>query len=406
VQTQPIPAATTKSLLWLALGTFAIGTEGFMIAPMLPVIAQDLRVRVTTAGQLVTAFALSYAISSPFLTTLTGALNRRRLLITALACFAVANIFAAVSHGFWGLLVARIGLATMAGLYVPSANALATALVQPERRGTALGIVNGGLTIAIALGVPLGALLGHTAGWRTTFFCVAALAAAVTAALVIALPKTLGAQIPMTTLAQRVNVLRTPGVLGALGATTFWALGAYTIYTYLAVYLGATLGISGGSISLVLFLWGASAALGVFIGGTLTDRVGHTRVIVPALCVLVIAFCSLSLSAFLLGRTTAFAPVLISIVIWGVSAWAFFPAQQTRLVSIAGLSLAPIALSLNASFMYFGFSGGAVLGGFVLSRGAPTNLGWVSALGEIVALILILYARHQAPPRLALVTTV
>jgi hypothetical protein len=54
-------------LLALALGTLAVGTEGFMIAAILPAIPSSLAAGVAAAGQLVTAFTLVYAVSSPLL---------------------------------------------------------------------------------------------------------------------------------------------------------------------------------------------------------------------------------------------------------------------------------------------------------------------------------------------------
>src|SRR5437899_12950735 len=124
---QTSPSAIPKPLYWLALGAFAIGTEGFMIAPLLPSISKDLRVGVETAGQLVTVFALAYAFSSPTLTALTGSFNRRRLLIACLAAFSAANVLAWAAPGYWTLMSARILLAFTAGLYVPNANAVARA---------------------------------------------------------------------------------------------------------------------------------------------------------------------------------------------------------------------------------------------------------------------------------------
>src|ERR1700733_12417513 len=189
------PVATGKapgSLYWLALGTFAVGTEGFMIAGLLPTIAADLAIKVSTAGQLVTIFALAYAVSPPVLTAALGGMDRRRLLIFSLGAFAVANGVAASAHSFWTLAGARILLALAAGLYVPGANALASALVAPERRGRALAIVNGGITIAIAVGVPIGAWIGERLGWRMTFVGVAALSALATGALKFGLPAHIG----------------------------------------------------------------------------------------------------------------------------------------------------------------------------------------------------------------------
>src|SRR5580692_6152254 len=146
------------ALYWLALGTFAIGTEGFMIAALLTIIAADIRVSVAEAGLLVSIFALAYATSSPLLTALTGRVERRQLLLGSMSLFAVFNMAAAQAHSFLALAAARVLLAFAAGIYTPNANALAGALVPAEQRGRAIAIVNGGLTAAIALGVPLGAL--------------------------------------------------------------------------------------------------------------------------------------------------------------------------------------------------------------------------------------------------------
>jgi predicted MFS family arabinose efflux permease len=146
----------------------------------------------------------------------------------------------------------------------------------------------------------------------------------------------------------------------------------------------------------VLFLWGISAAAGLFIGGTLTDRFGARPVIVLGLLFLAIAFASLSVVAALLSKPTAVAPVLAAIVVWGMSAWAFFPAQQTRLIGIVGIKGAPIVLSLNASFMFIGFSLGAALGSVTLTHASPAALGWVGGLCVLASLTLAIATMRGA----------
>jgi predicted MFS family arabinose efflux permease len=373
------------AIYWLALGAFAIGTEGFMISPLLPGMATDFGVSIQAAGQLVTAFALAYGVSSPVLTALTGGFNRRMLLLCAIAAFAVSNLLAACAPGFWGLMCARILLALSAGLFVPGANALAGAIVAPERRGRAIAVVNGGITVAIALGVPLGGLVGHHLGWRMTFVGVAALASIATAGVWLGVPRDIGRGLPVATLSERLAVAARPAVLMTLLSTTLWATGAYTVYTYLSPLLTSVAGLSGAEISGVLFLWGISAAIGVVSGGLLSDRVGPLKVIVPAITLMAVAFASLGVSQSLLSPTAAVAPVLAAVVIWGLAQWAFYPAQQARLIEIGGISVAPIVLSLNASFMYIGFSLGAALGGATLVRAGVGGLGWVAAACEVVA---------------------
>lgn len=391
---QPNSAAATlpsrAPLVWLAFGAFAVATEAFMIAPLLPDIAGDLSVGVGQAGQLITVFALTYAISSPVLTAFTAAVHRRRLLIVCMGAFTLANLLAVAAGDYWELMAARVLLALAAGLYLPNATALAGALVPPQQRGRALAIISGGSSLAIVLGVPLGALIGHALGWRMTFGGVAILAAVATAGLMIGLPRDIGAALPVASLRERIDVARRPAVLAALLVTLLWASGAYTLYAYLATYLGATAGIGGTYLSAVLFVWGVAAATGVFSGGSLTDRFGARRVIVPALSILACAFASLSASAAWLTPAQALMPVLIAIVIWGVSAWTFMPSQQARLIAIGGVAAAPVALSLNASFMYAGFSLGAVIGSVTLAAASHVSLGLVGAVLELLAVGLVL----------------
>lgn len=397
VEAPSLSTGIPPAVYWLALGAFAIGTEGFMISPLLPGLAADFGVSIQSAGQLVTAFALAYGVSSPILTALTGGLNRRALLLGGIAVFAVANLLAACAPGFWGLMGARILLALSAGVFVPGANALAGAVVAPERRGRAIAVVNGGITVAIALGVPLGGLVGHHLGWRMTFVGVAVLAGIATAGVLFGVPRDIGRGLPVATLSQRVAVAARPAVLVTLLSTALWATGAYTVYTYLSPLLTSATGLSGAAVSGVLFLWGVSAAIGVVSGGLLSDRLGPLKVIIPAITLMAKAFVALSISQAFLSPRAAVLPVLAAIVIWGLAHWAFYPAQQARLIDIAGVSVAPIVLSLNASFMYIGFSLGAALGGAVLARAGVGSLGWVAGACELLALgLTCALALHRA----------
>lgn len=384
------------ALYYLAVGAFAIATEGFMIAPLLPSISTDLSVSVGVAGLLVTIFALTYAISSPVLTTLTGNFNRRTLLILSCAAFGLANVVAWASTSFIQLMGARILLAFAAGLYLPNANAVAAALVSPEQRGRALAVVNGGSSLAIALGVPIGAIIGAAGGWRMTFATVAVVALIGSICLKFGLPKGFGSGFPTATMQQRLSVARQPPILAALLSTMLWAAGAFTVYTYIAPYIHATLSPTGLSLSLILFIWGVSAVTGMVLGGRLTDKLGSIRSIVIALSVLTASFVSLSIIGEYVSPANALIPVIASVVLWGASVWGFIPAQVHRLVALGGISVAPVVLSLNASFMYAGFSIGSALGGVAVSSGAEVHLGLLGGLLEFASLcVLLLTARRK-----------
>jgi predicted MFS family arabinose efflux permease len=385
-----VPVVRLAPIYWLAVGTFAVGTEGFMLGGILPRVASDLHTTAAMTGQLVTVFAFTYAISSPVLTALSGHFNRRALLIGAMLLFALANIGAAAAPGYWSLMAARAVLAMTAGLYTPGANALAGALVPTAQRGKAIAIVNGGLTVAIALGVPLGIVLASVVSWRVTFVFVAVLGVLAALGLFIGLHRSTGAHLPVASLRERFAVMRRHDLLAVMATTLLWAMGAYTVYTYFAVYLETFAGLHGQAVGWMLFLWGVSAGVGVALGGSAADRFGPYRVIVPALATGAFVFVVLSAVAHGLSAGMAVGTVGVAVVVWGLSHWAFYPAQQVRLMRLAGLSEAPVALSMNASFMQLGFSFGAVTGSAALVRLGPANLGFVGAVLVLLALAVTL----------------
>ena len=182
------------SIFWLAVAAFAIGTEAFVIAGLLPVIAADLQISLAATGQLVTAYALTYAIGSPILAVTFNNLDRRTVLTLALCCFIAGNLLAVVAGSFAMLLASRMLMALGAGLCMPTALAVAVAIAAPERRGRAIALVTSGMTVATVLGVPLGTWIGNHYGWRATFVLVAGLGAVALAGLLFGLPRGPAAQ--------------------------------------------------------------------------------------------------------------------------------------------------------------------------------------------------------------------
>ncbi|WP_420106019.1 MFS transporter [Herbaspirillum huttiense] len=383
----PSPSGSLLTAGFLALGTFAIGTEGFMIAPLLPRMAADFGMSVSTVASLVIVFTLVLAISSPIATVLSAHINRRRVLMGAMGVFTAANLVAALSSGFGGLLASRLLMAVAAGLYTPNASALAGAIVKPAQRGRALAIVSGGMTIAIALGLPLGSVVGHAFGWRATFGAVAVMGAVAVAGIWLGVGRDAGGQMRVAGLRERLAVVGQPLIRRLLGVTLFWSVGAYAAYPYVAPYLAHTLAFADRGIGLTVSLWGAAAAAGVTVGGHLNDRFGSPRVVRLSLLLLMLAFWSLS-AATLLSPQAALIPVLVAVVGWGFAVWAFFPAQMARLIASGAAAQAPVALSLNTSTMYLGFSLGSAAGAGILAQGWMAGIGLFAGTCALTGLLL------------------
>ncbi|WP_447989468.1 MFS transporter [Achromobacter spanius] len=370
---------------FLALGTFAIGTEGFMIAPLLPVMAKDFALPVPTIALLVIVFTLVLALSSPVTTVATGRMARKQVLLIAMALFAIGNVVAALSSSFTVLIAARVLMAIAAGLYVPAANGLAGVIVPPTMRGRALAIVSGGQTLAIALGLPLGGLIGHAFGWRATFLLVGAMSLVAIAGILTGIDRDAGQGIAVASLRERVSVVAQRSVLRLLAVSLFWSIGAFAAYPYIAEYLSAVLAFGPLEITASVSLWGLCAAAGVMTGGVLNDRFGADTVVRGSLMLLALSFLALAV-ATTLPPGVSLGLVMTAVAVWGFTVWSFFPAQMARLIGAGVPSQAPVALALNTSTMYFGFSIGSALGATVLGAGAIWAISVVAAMAELIAL--------------------
>jgi MFS transporter, DHA1 family, inner membrane transport protein len=374
-----------NSLLWLTLGAFAIGTEGFMIAGLLPALARDLNVGVPAAGHLVTAFSLAYAVLAPAMAVLTAGLERRRLLAVAMAGFGIANLLAALAPGYAGLLAARLLLALSAASFMPAASGYAAALGGPERRGRALSMVSNGLTLAIVAGVPPGVLVGEGFGWRATFLGVAGLAALSLLGILAGMPS----QPPGTTasLGERLALAKRSDMLAVLATSVLTVAGTFTVYTYLGVFLADVAGIGPQGLALVLLGFGLASAAGARLGGTTADHwgAGHTAVVGGGLTFL--AYLVLSLGTAL-GPARAMLVLLPAILVWGLASWGLMTAQQARLVALTP-GLAAVSLSLNSSAIYLGSAMGAAVGALVIADGGVARLGWVAAGFSVAALVAV-----------------
>lgn len=370
-------------LVWLAVGTFAIGVESFAISSILPQIAESTGATLTQAGYLVLAFALANAFGAPVLAALFGTADRRNILTATALIFAVGAAWAGLSQGYFDLMAARILMAFAAGLYTATAQATGVAIASADHRAWAIAVIVGGTTMAVAFGAPLGALVASFAGWRGTYAMVTLFALIAAISIRVMLPSGLrGAQL---SLRQRLAAVALPGVPGALLTTFLNLAGAFTVIIYLAVVTTQSLGLPRELVPAVLLTFGIGAAFGNAAGGQLADRIGARRTVIGAAAMNALMLVGISLVPHLPAEiaTVAFFALIL---LWGGTGWAFPPAQSSHLLSLAPAS-APLVLSLNASALYLGIAGGSVLGGLVLQYGSAGDLGWVGGLLPAMAVL-------------------
>ncbi|GHO51070.1 MFS transporter [Ktedonospora formicarum] len=362
----------------LALGMFALGTDAFVVAGVLPVIAREMGVTESLAGQLITAFSLTYGFGAPVLAALTGHWSRNKALLISLGAFCLLNLGSALAPNFIVLLLTRILVGCSAAVFGPLAYTIGSTLAPPEKRGKALALVGTGLTISTVLGSPLGTWIGEHFGWRLSFGLVALLAGIAFSVLVLyGLPKTASA--PTISLRERIAPVGEPRVLLALIPSLLWNLGIYVVYTYIAPLLQQNLHTS--DVSPYLLAFGLGPALGSLIIGVVIDRIGSTRPIAIALVGLLIIEPLIALT------THSIMGALVILFLWGSCAPMLFTPQQHRLLHLTP-EHANVILALNNSTFYLGIAGGAALGGFALQMVSVTQLGWIGVVFVLLALVL------------------
>lgn len=372
--------------LLLAAGAFAVGTSAYVVTGVLPAVSAELGVSVTTAGQLSTVFALSYAVGAPLLATVTGRWDRRTLLVAALLISAVGNALAAVATNFPLLVASRVVGALGAAVYTPAATVVATQFHAPEHRGRAVAMVFGGLTFALVLGVPAGSFLGPVIGFHGVFGLIAAAALLAAIAVRSFLPRV--AAPPHVGLRERFAVAGDLRVITLLGVTVFGVLGALSVYTYVVPLLAASAGVTGPAISGLLLAYGLGALLGNSIGGRATDRFGSKRTLYAGMIGYVVIVATMPVT------TTTIASAAIVLFLWSLFTWSVNPPIQNMLLGFSATN-GGLLLSLNASAIYLGAGLSGVVGGVVIGTLGVLALPIVGALLGTVAIGLLVLLNRQ-----------
>lgn len=375
--------ARLPGVLWvLALGNLVVGTGGFMIGGIVEPLAQSLGVSVSAAGQLMTVYSAANAVAAPLLVALVGRLDARTALLASMALLVAANAASALAASWGGLAAARIVMACGAAVYTPTAAALAVALVPPAARGRALSVTFAGIGLSYVVGVPFGAWAGLSRfGWPLAFWGVAAAGVAVLAALSIRAPR----EVPTApaSLAGIGGLLRSPRIVAALAVTATYFASIFSIFSYVGAFLREHGGVPAPAIAGVLMAFGVAALAGTFAGGALADRIGPTR--------LIYAICAGFLGVFAVLATAGGHPVAIvgAFLCWGVIGFAFYAAQQSRLVALEPAQ-ATAVLALNASMIYVGTAAGAAIGGAVI---AAAGYAWLPAVSAVLIVAVALLVR-------------
>jgi len=382
--TERVISAKIPFAIWaLTFCAFGIGTTEFVIVGLLPTIANDLSISISSTGLLVTLFALGVAIGGPLFTALTGKIERKKLLLFTVVIFTIGNLIAFFADGVMLLQLSRVITGTTHGVFFANAVIIASNTVADNKKASAISLVFAGLLVSTATGVPLGTYIGVNYGWRMTFLSIAVWGMLSLIILSYLLP---GQEKPTESvkLKDLPMVLKNTSVLMVLLSNIFAYTGTFIVFTFLTPLLEKITGFSANTINIILLVYGVGVALGNIAGGWISNHKPSK--------ILVYLFFSHTIVLFILSLvlTIKFA-IIITLFLLGFFAFSNVPALQLLVVQLSERKFpgsAGIASSLNVSAFNIGAAAGAYIGGLVVdSTLTITATPWVGGLFVIVALL-------------------
>lgn len=367
-------------IIMLAVGVFGIITTEMSIVGVLPQITQKFGISTAQAGLLVSIFALTVAISGPFLILLVSGINRKIVLLTSISIFVISNIVYAYTTQFDVMLIFRILPAALHPLFFSIALVTAAKLVPPEKSGQAVTKVFMGITVGFALGVPLTSYLAEQFSLEVAFLFGAVVNALAFIGILILLPS-MPVEEKMS-FGKQVRILRKPTLWLNIATVTFLFAAMFSVYSYFAEYLAKVTNMNGALISIMLFIFGVIMIVGNHIFGTLLQKsIVHTVIWFPILYSVVYVL------VYYVGPYLI--PMIFMVFIWGIVHSGGLIVGQAWLISEAN-EAPEFGNSLFVSFSNLGITLGTSIGGWFISQLGIHQLIWSGFIFTLLSFLLII----------------
>lgn len=376
----------------LILISFLLGFSEFIVVGILDDIATSFSIDVSTAGYLVTIFALSYAFSTPVVTTLIGQRRLQSVLLLLMSIFTIGNLVTALAPTYNILTISRIIVAIVSGSGISVIMAFGTYLAPMEKRAWLVAWIFSGFSIASVFGVPLGTLLSTQFGWRSAFFLITFLSFVLLFFIKMSLPGELRqANTGSNRFSDQLVIFKDRRIQLSALVTMFSIAGIYAVYTYLRPIFSTELNISPSLITLAFTAYGFMSLLSNQLSGKIAER--HGLLTMPKVYIAEI---------FLLGLL----PLLLNIrwlgfldlMLIGLAMYLINSPIQLHMIGIAEESYPQsmvLASSFNSIFSNIGIAIGSALGSQIADNIGMQALGPGGAVLAAITLVLMLMLNRK-----------
>ncbi|WP_454694848.1 MFS transporter [Achromobacter aegrifaciens] len=370
--------------------TFAFGLSEFVAAGLISAMAASLGASIEAAGAAIAAYALGAAIGAPLVTALLAPWTDRRILALAMAVLALGSVLMSLSPTLPVLLGVRFVVGLAHGVFMAVASDAATRLVAAPRAGRALSVVWIGLTLALALGVPLGTFLGSIWSWRAIFAGVGVLALAGAIGLLRYMPVR-GQGKPQAAVRAGLRALAHPRMLATAGVGALVSVATFSFFTFISPYLLQVTQADVRWLSAAMLLFGLCSIAGNLFGGYLADAMDADRAALLALAAL-----AANLSGLYLLRDSGLAVVALAGVL-GMVFFCIVTMLTLRLLKLAQRHVpesTAVAAGLNIASFNLGTAVGGGLGSLTIVH---AGLAWLPLVGAVAAVAAMAALRLQRP---------
>lgn len=376
------------------LSVFIVGMVEMMVAGIMNLMSHDLHVSEAVIGQLVTMYALTFAICGPILVKLTNRFQVRPVLLWTLLAFLVGNGIIAIAPNFTILVVGRILSSAAASLIIVKVLALTALLTKPKNRGKMIGVVYTGFSGANVFGVPIGTMIGDWIGWRFTFVFIMAISVIVGLLMMVFLPKEGELKLASQSNHSTINQLETsshilnPAEIMKYLMITFLVLVANSVTFVYINPLILSKGHDLSFVSLALLVNGVAGVIGTSLGGVFSDKITSKRWLMISVSIFIIMM--LVLNQILSGTIV----LLISLFIWNIMQWSTNPAIQSGIIEHVKGDTSQV-MSWNMSSLNAGIGFGGIVGGLVMSHINVQAVTYTSAIIGFLGFIIVLTLRNN-----------